>query len=290
MSRIRTCTSHSFFTGKSVCEIDYDKIKYVVLTQHGVKLPYSTGEALRIACHADVGARAYAFPKIINWEVNGGEAQTSQVGYGPNAYNGVSARTDTFTMDMFRHYLRAEILKNVDEEFDMYLIDAKNNLYGLNDGTDTLAGIPVTIYPSGNDHPGASDKASLAVNVVYSDVEEYMLKLDVAPLGFTAANYVYGLMPVTLVETSTTGKYKLVEYYGKGDATAKYGALLATNASSVLDGVSTCAFDSVNNVLTITLGAAATAPSLKAASVLAANGIYGIEPYEMNPEFTPIPS
>ena len=34
----------------------------------------------------------------------------------------------------------------------------RNNLYGLNDGTDVLAGIPATIYPSGNDHLGASDK------------------------------------------------------------------------------------------------------------------------------------
>lgn len=276
MPRIRTCTSHSFFTGKSVCEIDYDKIKYVVLTQHGVKLSYSSGEALRTQCHAAAGSRAYGFPQIVNWEVNGGDVQTSQVGYGPNAYNGVNARTDTFTMDKFRHYLRSVILKNVDEEFDMYLIDYKNNLYGLNDGTDTLAGIPVTIYPSGNDHPGASDKASLAVNVVYQDVEEYMLNLDVAPLGFTAASYVYGLMPVSLVEYATN-KYKVIEYYGKGDATAKYGALIADNASNVLSGVSSCTYDSVNNVLAVGLGQTATGPVLKAASVLATNGIYGIE-------------
>ena len=281
MSRIRTCTSHEFFTGKSVCEIDYDKIKWVVLTQHGVKLSYSTGEALRTMCHAASGSRAFGFPQIVNWEVNGGEAQTSQVGYGPNTYNGVSARTDTFTMDMFRHYLRAVILKNVDEEFDMYLIDYKNNLYGLNDGSDTLAGIPVTIYPSGNDHPGASDKASLAVNVVYSDVEEYMINLDVVPLGFNATNYVFGLMPVTLVETAaSSGKWKVIEYYGKGDATAKYGELLATNASSALNGVSACTYDAEANALTITLGTGATATSLKAASVLAGLGIYGIEPYK----------
>ena len=279
MPRIRKCTSNAFFTGKSVCEIDYDKIKWVILTQHGVKLSYTSGEDLRTQCHAAVGARAFVFPQIVNWEVSGGEAQTSQVGYGPNTYNGVSARTDTFTMDMFRHYLRAVILKNADEEFDMYLVDAKNNLYGLNDGTDTLAGIPVTIYPSGNDHPGASDKASLAVNVVYSDVEEYMMRLDVVPLEFSVTSYGYGLMPLSLVETSTTGKWKLIEFYGKGDATAKYGELIATNASFVLDGVSACTYDAEANALTITLGTGATAPSLKAASVLAAKGIYGIEPY-----------
>lgn len=280
MSRIRSCASNSFFTGKSVCEIDYDKIKYLLLTKHGVKLQYDTLDNLRAMCHADLPNRAYGFPQIVNWEPNGGEVQTSQVGYGPNVYNGVSARTDAFTVDKFRHYLRAEILKNVDEEFDMYLIDAKNNLYGLNDGTDELAGIPVTIYPSGNDHPGASDKASLAVNVSYVDVEEYMMKLDVVPLDYAARSAVYGLMPVTLEKVGSTGNnYKLVEYYGKGDATAKFGELISDNVASVLNGATAATYDATNNYITVTLASDSTAPTLKAASVLEANGIYGIEPF-----------
>ena len=280
MSRIRSCASNSFFTGKSVCEIDYDKIKYLLLTKHGVKLQYDTLDNLRAMCHADLPNRAYGFPQIVNWEPNGGEVQTSQVGYGPNVYNGVSARTDAFTVDKFRNYLRAEILKNVDEEFDMYLIDAKNNLYGLNDDTDELAGIPVTIYPSGNDHPGASDKASLAVNVSYVDVEEYMMKLDVVPLDYAARSAVYGLMPVTLEKVGSTGNnYKLVEYYGKGDATAKFGELISDNVASVLNGATAATYDATNNYITVTLASDSTAPTLKAASVLEANGIYGIEPF-----------
>ena len=280
MSRIRSCASNSFFTGKSVCEIDYDKIKYLLLTKHGVKLQYDTLDNLRAMCHADLPNRAYGFPQIVNWEPNGGEVQTSQVGYGPNVYNGVSARTDAFTVDKFRHYLRAEILKNVDEEFDMYLIDIKNNLYGLNDGTEVLAGVPVTIYPTGNDHPGASDKASLAVNVSYVDVEEYMMKLDVVPLDYAARSAVYGLMPVTLEKVGSTGNnYKLVEYYGKGDATAKFGELISDNVASVLNGATAATYDATNNYITVTLASDSTAPTLKAASVLEANGIYGIEPF-----------
>ena len=280
MPRIRSCASNSFFTGKSVCEIDYDKIKYLLLTKHGVKLEYDTLDNLRAMCHADLPNRAYGFPQIVNWEPNGGEVQTSQVGYGPNVYNGVSARTDALTLDKFRHYLRAVILKNVEEEFDMYLIDAKNNLYGLNDGTDVLAGIPVTIYPSGNDHPGASDKASLAVNVSYVDVEDYMMNLDVVPLDYAARSAVYGLMPVTLEKVGSSGSnYKLVEYYGKGDATTKYGELIADNAATVLNGVTAATYDAENNYLTVTLSSGVTAPTLKLASVLEGAGIYGIEPY-----------
>ena len=162
----------------------------------------------------------------------------------------------------------------------MYLIDSKNNLYGLNDYTDELAGIPVTIYPSGNDHPGASDKASLAVNVSYVDVEEYMMKLDVVPLDYAARSAVYGLMPVTLEKVGSTGNnYKLVEYYGKGDATAKFGELISDNVASVLNGATAATYDATNNYITVTLASDSTAPTLKAASVLEVNGIYGIEPF-----------
>ena len=278
MSRIRTCASKKLFTGKSVCDIDYDKIKAVILLQRGQKLTYTSLASIRTQCHADMPTRAYGLVTVINWETSGGEVQTSQIGYGPNSYNGVSARTDTFTLDKFRHYLRAVLLQFADEEFDMYLIDCKNNLYGLDDGTDTLAGIPVTEYPSGNDHPGASDKESLAVNIVYADTEYYMLKLDVVPLDFDAISAVYGLMPVDLQETATAGKYKIVEHYGKGDATAKYGAALAAAATSVFNNVSAATYDSTTETLTITATASAT-PSLKAASVLCAQSIYGIEPY-----------
>lgn len=280
MSRIRSCKADaSFNTGVSACEINYDKIKAMVLVKHGTKLNYATLEDLRSACHADLPNRAYGFPAIINWEPSGGEAQFSQIGYGPNAYNGMSARTDAFTLDAFRHYLRSQILANANTVYDMYLIDLQSQLYGLNDGTDTLAGIPVTIYPSGNDHPGANDKASLVVNVAYQDVEYYMLHLEVEPLDYDALLGVFGLMPVTLQKVGTSGNnYKVVEAFGFGDATSKYGSLIAENASNVLDGATAATYDSVNNTLSITASQGAT-PSLKAASVLAANGIYGIMPY-----------
>lgn len=281
MSRIRSCKADSSFnTGQSACEINYDKIKAMVLVKHGTKLSYATLDDLRNACHADLPNRAYGMPSIINWETNGGEAEFSQQGYGPNAYNGMSARTDAFTLDSFRHYLRAQIMANANTVYDMYLIDLQSQLYGLDDGTDTLAGIPVTIYPSGPDHPTASEKASLVVNVAYQDVEYYMLHLEVEPLDYDALLGVYGLMPVTLEKQGSTGNnYKVVEKFGFGDATSKYGSLIAANASSVLDGATAATYDSVNNVISITLSQGSTAPSLKAASTLASNGIYGIMPY-----------
>lgn len=281
MSRLRTCTTDSFFSGQSVCEIDYGQIKGLVLVEHGTKLNYSTLANLRNACHADLPGRAYGFPPIINWEPSGGEAQFSQIGYGPNAYNGMSPRTDALTLDAFRHYLRSQIIRNANKVWDMYLFDGRNNIYGLTDPEDDTAdmyGIPVTIYPSGNDHAGASDKASLVVNVAYQDVEEYMKRLDVVGLDYEALTGIYGLMPVTLEKQGTSGSnYKVVEFHGKGDATSKYGALLAgTGATSVINGITASTYDAENNVLQLTISDNAT-PTLKKASVLCTNGIYGIE-------------
>lgn len=281
MPRLRICKSDSFFTGQSVCEIDYSRIRGMVLVEHGTTLNYDSLSDLRAACHADLPNRAYGFPAIINWEPSGGEAQVSQTGYGPNSYNGMSPRTDAFTLDAFRHYLRAQILNNANKVFDMYLFDDKKQVYGLNvSGSDTLAGIPVTIYPSGNDHAGASDKASLVVNVVYQDVEDYMKRLDVVPLDYEVLTAIYGLMPVELVKQGSTGSnYKVVEKYGAADATAKYGALLAgTNASSCMDDITAATYDAQDNVISVTLASGKTAPVLKNASSLCAAGVYGIQP------------
>lgn len=281
MSRLRICKSDSFFTGQSVCEIDYSRIRGMVLVEHGTTLSYDTLSDLREACHADLPNRAYGFPAIINWEPSGGEAQVSQIGYGPNSYNGMSPRTDAFTLDAFRHYLRAQILNNANKVFDMYLFDDRKQLYGLNvSGSDTLAGIPVTIYPSGNDHAGASDRASLVVNVVYQDVEDYMMRLDVVPLDYEALTAIYGLMPVELVKQGSSGSnYKVVEKYGSADATAKYGALLAgTNATNCLDDISAATYNAQDNVISVTLATGKTAPVLKKASSLCTAGVYGIEP------------
>lgn len=281
MSRLRTCKSDSFFTGQSVCEIDYSRIRGMVLVEHGTTLNYESLSDLRAACHADLPDRAYGLPPIINWEPNGGEAQVSQIGYGPNSFNGMSPRTDALTLDAFRHYLRAQILNNANKVFDMYLFDDKKQVYGLNvSGSDTLAGIPVTIYPSGNDHAGASDKASLVVNVVYQDVEDYVKRLDVVPLDYEVLTAIYGLMPVELVKQGSTGSnYKVVEKYGSADATAKYGALLAgTNATNCMDDITAASYNAQDNVISITLATGKTAPVLKKASSLCTAGVYGIQP------------
>jgi hypothetical protein len=279
MTRIRKCPGSNFFTGKSVCPIDFEHVIGMILTKHGVKLPDSlSADTLIAACHADKPERVYPIFPIVNFTTSGGEPQVSAVGYGASSFNGMNARTDTWALDRFYDNIRAELLKVQGVDFDVYYWDKNNLLYGYNDGTDVLAGIPLSaVYPSGSDHRGASDPAALNVNVVYKDVEDYMKNLDVVPMDFTIKNSVTGLMPVSLVsETGVDNGYKLIEYYGKGDCTAKYGQLIADGLAKVLDNATAATYDATNNVLVLT---GATNPTLKAASVLATNKIYGIEQY-----------
>ena len=83
------------------------------------------------------------------------------------------------------------------------------------------------------------------------------------------------LTEVELVSTGTN-KYKIVEKVGGYDLTAQYGETIATEASSVFNGVSAATYDSDANELTVTLATGATAPTLKSPSALYTAGIYGI--------------
>ena len=281
MRNLRKCNTGHLNTGISKCPVDFARMKGAIIVPYGSKLPANLSvEALTKQAHADEAERIYGIVGFCEFAQEGGEAQTGAVGYGGLQVTGYSDRADTYTLDKNYPELHASLTKCAGNKFGAYYFDEKNMLYGLNDGTDELAGIPVTIYPSGNDHPGASDKSSLAVNVSYVDVEEYMMKLDVVPLDYAARSAVYGLMPVTLEKVGSSGNnYKLVEYYGKGDATAKFGELISDNVASVLNGATAATYDATNNYITVTLASDSTAPTLKAASVLEANGIYGIEPF-----------
>ena len=91
---------------------------------------------------------------------------------------------------------------------------------------------------------------------------------------------VRSLMPVEVEKVGTNGNnYKIVEKFGRADATAKYGALLSgTSATSMWDDITAATYNAANNYITMTMASGKTVPVLKEASVLCANSVYGIEP------------
>ena len=103
------------------------------MVEPGMKLSDDiTGEKLSEMCHADRPNRIYPIFPILEYAKNGGEAQVSAIGYGPNQFNGLNAQTDTFTLSRFDEVLNAQLLKCANKEWDVYFWNTDNILIGYN--------------------------------------------------------------------------------------------------------------------------------------------------------------
>ena len=148
-------------------------------------------------------------------------------------------------------------------------------LIGVNNGGDALGGIPMsTVYCTVVPHPTSSAKASMTVSLCLEDARKAIENFDYVQLDFNPIDELNGLVEVDMVETSTPGDWILVEHNGGMDVTDRYGTLIATAATSVLNGATACTYSS--GKLTITAAQGST-PSLKGASALYAADIAGIE-------------
>lgn len=275
MRNIRNCEGLNLETGHSACQVDFGRIKAIILVPHGKTLgtTFAAG-TFETMCHADVPNRIYPIKTVVEYAKNGGEPQVSAVGYGGNSVNGLSAQTDTFTLDKFYDNMAASITKNMNKKFDAYYLDENNLLIGVNNGTDALGGIPMTtVYCNVVPHPTSSAKASMTVSLCLEDARKAIENLDYVQLDFNPMDELEGLIEVDLVETES-GKYTVIEHYGGLDRTAELGPTLSTAATTVFDNVTACTYE--NGKLTITATSGKT-PALKKASVLATNDITGIE-------------
>lgn len=279
MRQIRNCATAMLNTGTSKCAIDFDYVKGALLVPHGTKLPAGlTGEQLEELCHEGIATRVYPITPFAEYAKEGGEPQTNESGYGGVQITGVSARTDTFTLDRFYPELNASLLRCMNQRYDAYFWDGKKRLYGVNDGTDTLAGFEMaTIYPTATPHPTSSAQASLTVSFCYEDARASLENMDYVELTWDPRRYAMGLVEVELVKTAAAGNdYKLVEKVGGYDCTADYGAAIAAGAATVLSGATAATYNADAATLTITADGSAT-PALKSPKVLYAAGIKGIE-------------
>lgn len=263
----------TFNTGSSVCVLDPGKIKAIILTIHGHKIPTEkTVEAFEKACHADRPGRIFPIKTIVEYAPSGGEAQTSATGYGPTKITSYSAKNDVWTLQDYDASLKANIMVAKNVAFDAYFVDENNVIYGMNDGTADLAGIPLSgVYPGGQDWDSSGTEANLTIATMFKDYEKYIKNADVRAYDFDVVDALKGLVYVDLVSTESK-KYKLIEHFGKLDITEYYGELLAKNAKTALGGVTSASY--ANGVIT-TVG---DGPVILASpSVLQGAGITGIE-------------
>lgn len=263
----------TFNTGSSVCVLDPGKVKAIILTIHGHKLPEDkTADAIEAACHADRPERIFPIKTIVEYAPSGGEAQTSATGYGPTKITGYSAKNDVWTLQDYDASLKANIMAAKNVAFDAYFVDENNIVYGMNDGTEYLAGIPLSgVYTGGQDWDSSGTEANLTVATMFKDYEKYIKSADVSAYKFDVVEALKGLVYVEL-KSLESGKYKLVEHFGKLDITEHYGELLAKNATTALGVSDSPAASYADGVITVSGN-----PKLAKPSVLQGLGITGIE-------------
>lgn len=271
MRNIRECEGITLATGKSVCQVDFGKIKAIILVPHGKTLGSTfTPGIFETKCHADVPDRIYPIKTIVEYAKSGGEPQVSAVGYGGNGVTGVSARTDTFTLDEYNDNLAASITKNMNKKFDAYYLDENNLLIGMNNGTDELGGIPMsTVYCNSTPHPTSSAKATLTVSCCLEDARKAIENFDYVQLDFNPIDELNGLVDVELVEVES-GKYKLLEVGGGYDRTEEYGSALSSAATAAIEGATAVSY--ADGLLTITSTNSVT-PRMKSPQLLHAANV-----------------
>lgn len=273
----RECAGMAQFnTGTSKCLLDPGKVKAIILTMHGYKLPENaTAELLEAACHDDRPNRIFPIKTIIEYAPSGGEANKNATGYGPTKITSYSAKDDVWTVDEYDASLKANLMAAKGVAFDAYFVDDNNVVYGMNDGTGILAGIPLSgVYPGGQDWDSSGTEANLTVGTMFKDYEKYVKNADYKVYKFDVVEALKGLVYVELVKLDTgENNYKLREHFGGLDVTSFFGAALAEGATTCFDGeVSAVKFENGNLVITAT-----GTPSLKSPKVLQENGVVGIE-------------
>lgn len=257
-----------------------NKIKGAILCKPGFRIPGNslTLEKLEVMAHADPNERIYGILPFVEFAREGGEAQTSAVGYGPEEVTGYSQRKDTFTLGKFNPVLHASILKCPNEPFEVYYFDEDLKLFGVKDDNDDLAGIPLTgVYSNATEYNTSSNKPEMTVTFCYEDAKQTAINWDFIQLDFNPAKATLGLIPVILEKVNGTGEpsYKLYEEKGGYDLTPIYGPLIAENAEKALSGASSAvSYNDANEVLTITSSGKVT---LAKPSVLYDLSIKGIE-------------
>lgn len=276
-----------FNTGMSRTQVPRGKVKGLILMEHGKVLsPGVTAELLEAAFHADKPNRAYPIRLIDEYAPSGGEAQVSQQGYGSNKVTGYSAFSEAYTIDVPDGGLRANVLNAVGMAFDMYIVTEHNIIFGQRNDKGVLCGIPLAgIHVGGQGFDSSGQTANLVLTVLYKDVEKYWKNEGQEFCDFDAVSALTGIVCVDLVKVEAN-KYKIREHYGRLDVTNAYADLLTgTNASKVWNGVTGMAY--TDGYLVGTPASGGGIVSLKAASVLQANGVIGIEQIDITSSNTP---
>ncbi|MEG2856797.1 hypothetical protein [Bacteroides sp.] len=277
MEQVRECGSNKVNTGISKCPLVPEYIKAIILAEVGVKLPVEmTLENMEKAFHADRPNRMYGVKEIVEYAPNGGDAQTSATGYGPNEVTGYAAYTAALTLKKFDAGFRANIMRLKDVPMQAWYVDKNGIIWGERAADGTCKGIDLSgLYISGQDFPASGTKANNVINLMYNDVEKAWMNPMQVVTSFDVLSVADGLRFVDVVKkTGSENEYYVLDHYDK----LNVGKYFSTGLAEVACWKGVTAVEYVQGSGTFKLTPKESAsPMLAAPSVLQENGVTGIE-------------
>ena len=280
MKKYRDCGSEIFNTGSSKCPFVPDYVKAIILTPEDMVIKDDElEEKLEEMIHADRPGRIYPIGPIAEYAPSGGEAQTSKQGYGPSQITSYSELIEAWTLENYDEGLLANLMKLKNERMRALFVDKNNVVYGQHDTDTTIKGyLMSSIYPSSVQRFKTSgDNASMAVSLVYDDVEKAWMETKSLQGETDLVEKAKGLVWVDIVKVgSGESSYKVVEHYGRYDLTTVYGSLLA-KTEDVWAGVSAAQYNAADGTLSLT---SSSTPTLLSPAQLFTAGIKGIEQWK----------
>ncbi len=280
MKKYRDCGSEIFNTGSSKCPFVPDYVKAIILTPEDMVIKDDElEEKLEEMIHADRPGRIYPIGPIAEYAPSGGEAQTSKQGYGPSQITSYSELIEAWTLENYDEGLLANLMKLKNERMRALFVDKNNVVYGQHDTDTTIKGyLMSSIYPSSVQRFKTSgDNASMAVSLVYDDVEKAWMETKSLQGETDLVEKAKGLVWVDIVKVgSGESSYKVVEHYGRYDLTTVYGSLLA-KTEGVWAGVSAAQYNAADGTLSLT---SSSTPTLLSPAQLFTAGIKGIEQWK----------
>lgn len=280
MKKYRDCGSEIFNTGSSKCPFVPDYVKAIILTPEDMVIKDDElEEKLEEMIHADRPGRIYPIGPIAEYAPSGGEAQTSKQGYGPSQITSYSELIEAWTLENYDEGLLANLMKLKNERMRALFVDKNNVVYGQHDTDTTIKGyLMSSIYPSSVQRFKTSgDNASMAVSLVYDDVEKAWMETKSLQGETDLVEKAKGLVWVDIVKVGSGGSsYKVVEHYGRYDLTTVYGSLLA-KTEGVWAGVSAAQYNAADGTLSLT---SSSTPTLLSPVQLFTAGIKGIEQWK----------
>lgn len=292
------CAEKNFNSGANPCSFEPGKIKGLIFHDKAMNFAATDNVSQRLdelegfifLAHNDRPNRVYPVGGIVQYEGSGGEAQTSQVGYGATRVMGYSEKQMTFTLDERSQNLIASIVKaNNLDNYAVMFVDDENRVYGFEckENEFGIEGVPLGgVSIGGQEWETQDSPASLTLTLYINDYADFLAKLRMAKVDYDIANDVKnaGLAWVTTVFYS--GGLKVFMKFGGENITGIFWDFLAASGEAqaltkfkaafpAASSATAVSYDANSNSITVT--GASEIGNMAAPSALHAAGIDGFE-------------